>query len=205
MYKYSPFQMNKDEMPTTISVIDVMKKIMDRKNVAVDLHHRLTLIFSYLNFRGFKKMQEYRHIVESMDLLDLEKKFMKKYSKIYIGDGSKVVINPMNIMECENNFNIPVDKKRQIVKSLFEMWYNWEIETKKIMCEYLNEISSQDDSYDVACILEKEIKCVDKEIFTIKTYMNELSDADWCIKHMYSMQKHLHEKYEEEIEEFFED
>lgn len=205
MYKYSPFQMNKDEMPTTISVIDVMKKIMDRKNVAVDLHHRLTLIFSYLNFRGFKKMQEYRHIVESMDLLDLEKKFMKKYSKIYIGDGSKVVVNPMNIMECENNFNIPVDKKRQIVKSLFEMWYNWEIETKKIMCEYLNEISSQDDSYDVACILEKEIKCVDKEIFTIKTYMNELSDADWCIKYMYSIQKHLHEKYEEEIEEFFED
>lgn len=207
MYKYSPFQIkdgtSKNE--TVVSPADIMKKIMDRKSVAVDFHHKLMLIFSYLNLKGFKKMQKYRHIVESMDSIELEKRYMDKYSKIYIGDGSKVVVNPMNIMECENNFAISVDKKRAIIKSLFELWHNWEVETRSLMCEYIHAIEDSEDAYMVICTLEKELKFLEEEIRSIKKYISEFSDVDWCIKYIYGMQKHLHDKYEHEIEEFFED
>lgn len=209
MDKYAPFFINNSsEKESELSKEDVICMLLNRKATGVEIHHKLMFIFKYIGMSGFKEMQKYRHIKEMMELIQDEKKYMKISGKIILGKASDITVNPINILNNTDPMSITSDKKRLLIKTAFDIWKDWECETKTILCDTLSKLEKQENKHDFIYIIDdiKQSMCsVAKEIDKIKKISMTLNDVDWCIKYMHSIQHELKEKYEDKLDELFED
>ena len=195
--KFSPYKMDQSTKEM-VDPHDIMIKILCRKKTGLEFHNKLYLTFKLLNMKGFAKEQKYHMIKEMESFIDFQKYYMKKYHKVPEIEVEKIQFDPYNLSQMDV-YSLTGDKKSMIIKLIFEEWKKWECETEEVIKEYIKQV---DEDYEE---IEEIIEDVQHEIKKLIKEFVEYNDVGWCIKYLYNKQHYIKEKYDDKIEEIFED
>jgi len=190
----------KTTMDSEITSLDILQNVLKRKLKGVMFHDDLQTCFDFLNMHGFKREHEYRTLSEMAEYKSMNRYIVNHYDKFPLKDVDRVEVNPLNLKFVENRKDITTEQKKQMLKMLFDMWCEWENETREIMESYVTQLAKMEcnmDSMKVKSMLED----VTMEYKYIERRLIEYNNVNWDLHHIYSIQHDIHEKFKEKLKE----
>ena len=177
-------------------MIETFNEISQRMIKGIMYHEQWADLFDFLNFRGFKRQQEYRFLKENAELRGVHRYTINHCNKL-IND--KTIDSVKEIPETWYNYTkLDVDNniRKQYVKDIFKKWHTWETETKKFYEEKFKQLT---DNGRIASAnkVNELIKNVDKELKCLTRQVLEYQSVDWDLEYLMWQQDCIHDEYEE--------
>lgn len=174
---------------------EIYKKIKSRSITAIMFHQQLAEAFGFLNLHGFKRWNEYQAIKEFMEMLGIVR-YNVEHNYHIIGDVDGA--NPKALPYEWLNYT-KMDTTDSLIKSFtlesFKKWFDWETETKKLLCLYYKELTNNNDIAD-ACKIKSLLDDVDEELkYLTRMYLNLKHNYEDCVSLL--VQEEIHNKYKD--------
>lgn len=181
-------------------MIELFNEISQRMIKGIMYHEQWADIFDFLNFRGFKRQQEYQFLKENAELRGVHRYAINHCNKL-IND--KVIESVKEIPESWYNYTkLDVDNniRKQYARDIFTKWQSWEMETKRFY-EDKFRVLTQNGKIASANKVNELIKSVDKELKNLNRQMLEYQSVDWNLEYLMWRQDCLHEEYDKKEKE----
>lgn len=165
-------------------------------------HEQLSDYFDFLNMPGYKTMQCYRFLDESMELRSIHDYYINHFGKLIkqaeVGDPK--VISDSWYRYSKKDVS-PNDKYKYILSG-FEKWVDWEKETKEKYSTWYGELISNRE-YATADIILDVLRNVDEELALASMMYIEINDLGGNMDAIISKQESLVEEYSEKCKKMF--
>lgn len=182
-----------------ITSLDILQNVLKRKLKGVMFHDDLQTCFDFLNMHGFKREQEYRTLSEMAEFKSLERYIINHYDVMPNKETDRLEVNPLNLKSVQGRKNISTEQKKQMLKVLFDMWCEWEDETRGMLEMYTTSLAKMECNIDAKKI-RKLLEDVAMEYKYIERRVIEYNNVEWSLHHMYMEQDSIHEKFKEKLE-----
>ena len=135
----------------------------------------------YLRFLGFEDLawqQRMRYLDESTNFACIHKQYLELTGKLLHFDTPQY--DPIIPASWYNYTTANVDNstRQKYLKSIFEIWHNWEQETVTLYEQTIKECRTAGNER-AALILEKYLKDVACELHDLETLWTEFEMAEW--------------------------
>lgn len=179
---------------------DIFKAILDRQTIAIDFHDQMADMSDFLGLRGYKRLHEYQYFVESAERRALKRYYINHHNQILLGSDSlmKPDVIPDDWIDY-TRMDVNPDTRKAAVKANFEMYHEWEKETKDCYEDYAKMLLSQGFIADYNAVNEL-LKCVVKELKHLERMIITLSSMEWDMVYIESVQYEMHEHYRKKEE-----
>ena len=164
-----------------MTVEEIFSRITARIIKGVMIHQELANYFSFLGLEGYELEQRKRYIDESEFLNKVNQYYVRHYLKLIPDvqiDIPKVIPNKLYKYNSEQ---LETNDITQAVSSIFQLWMNWEKETKQFYEEcyikLMDDNSAVEDALFVKCIVED----VGKELLNVKSKLLMLKSINFDI------------------------
>lgn len=187
-----------------MDIKELFAKLAKHKCEGVLFHNCLADYFDFLSYTGFKCMQEYRFICESLELRKLHQYFIEHFNMLIPYSD---IEHDSPIPKAWNDFTrqeVDIDARRNAVIDCFDKWVEWEKKTKEVLEDCFVELTNMGEiaaaEWVGECITSqaKELKVAEKMQLKLMT-VNYDHDC------MFSIQDELYEKFKEKIHELGEE
>lgn len=185
---------------STMSCHDIFREINDRMIVAIMFHDQMADMYDFLGLNGFKRMHEFQFLSESVERRGLKRYYINHHNKLLIGGNvSDPDVIPDEWVKYKRQEVSPQVRKQAVEKS-FEMYREWEHETKECYEKYAKALTDMGHMADagkvgsLVCDVDMELKCIDRLMLCLKSVSyNEVYIA--------TVQEEIHEKYDRQTKE----
>ena len=163
------------------------------------MHEQLSNYFDFLGLQGFKRCQEYHYFEESCNYRSLNRYYLNHHDKlIELGNVEDPHVIPDSWYKYTRH-DVDNGTKKNAVKNAFQIWEEWETETKKVYESHfrelmnLGEVASAMKIKEFLCDVDEELKCVQRKVL-------ELKAIDYDLSIIVPMQDEIHDKYKEKLD-----
>lgn len=158
------------------------------------MHMQLADYFDFLGLMGFKRQQEYYHMMHTAEIRGLHRWYINRYNMLFPrGTDVQEDVIP-TAWDRYSRMDVDAAARKSAVKSAMAMWVNKATLSKEKVEEaaktLLDEGCVADYEY-MACLVksfDKELKCATRQSI-------RLAGCDYDAREMFDMQRQLHEKY----------
>jgi hypothetical protein len=182
-----------------MTVEEIYQKIANHMIEGMMTHEQLANYFDFLGLAGYKRCHEYHYLDESLAYRSLCRYYINHDNKLIMyTKREKVALIP------ESWFNhvrqdVDTSTKRNAVKSAFDLWQKWEVETKELYEQMYNCLIGLEEVAD-ACKIKQLLKDVDEELKVVEREILNLKSVDYDMIYILECQDCMHERYKEKME-----
>lgn len=183
-----------------MTVSEIFAKISERQDVGIAMHFDMADYFDFLNLHGFKRIQEYQYLCESVNRRCTHRYFINHYQKqLKINSTDYIAVIPSSWFNY-SRADVDTSTMKKSVKDAFEMWVKWEEESKKL---YENMYSELVKIGEIAAAMKvKELICdVDMELKYAYRLHLDIKASGYEPIYILGMQDCLHEEYDKKTKE----
>lgn len=199
--------MQKQQMPMpNVSVREILEVINCRQKQALKFHKETSHLFDFLSLRGYKRLHEYRYLLESAENLELNRYAINHHNillKCHCDEiekqRGKLVVIPEEMFALER-CDVTPQQKRDIIRTSFTAYKDWERETKDCLEEYYTQfidINKGAGSQLVMCML----KSVDHELKRLERICLDLEAVEYNMVYIVACQTEMHDHYQAKTKE----
>lgn len=187
-----------------MDVKELFARLSKHSSEGILFHSCLADYFDFLGYNGFKCIQEYRFIYESLDLRKLHRYFIEDYNMLIPTDD---IAHTSPIPEAWQDFTrqeVGTEARRNAVIECFDKWVKWEQETQMLLEDTYKELTDQ-VAIAAAEWMAERIKEQGKELKVAEKMQLKLQTVDYDPECVFSIQDELHEKFKEKLHELGEE
>lgn len=179
---------------------EIFQFINARQIAALMFHDQMADTYDFLGLNGFKRLHEYQYFAESAEHRGLKRYFINHHNKLL--ESAKIPTKKVIPEDWTkyDRFDVTAQIRKQHIEKSFEMYENWESDTKEIY-EYcakclfdLGRIADFEKVKELICDVDMELKCLDRLLI-------ELKSVDFNNVYMETIQSELHERYDKKTKE----
>ena len=188
-----------------MTVEEIFSRLMAHMKKGLEVHDQFTIIFKYLNLRGYSKCQEYHYFEENIGYCRLRNFYLQHYNKIIAFENKmdNVDLIPSTWLKYER-MAVDTSTKRTAIRDIFKKWVDWETETKLLYESSYKELYNLGE---IAAALEvgRFVTDVSQELVRAREKLMDLESYGYDIVEIIDEQERLYNLYVEKIKNIFED
>lgn len=190
--KDNPMSSKKEAMSTKK---DIFMATLDRLTMGTSFHCQMADMNDFLGLRGYKRLHEYQYFMDSAEIRAIKRYFINHHNKILLASENLAMpdIIPDDWL-VHTRFEVSPDARKEAIKKNWELYHEWEKETKECYEEYYCMLMELGAVYD-GKVMGELVKDSEKELKHLERDMLTLSAMDYDIVYVESVQYDIHEHY----------
>jgi hypothetical protein len=184
-----------------LTVSEIFERVHNHQCDGVCTHDDLVEYFGFLSLNGFREMQMYQLFSENAEKKHIQDYYMKHYNQfIKQKEESESDFDSVIPTDWLSHTRFDVDKstKARGVKNAFELWKEWETESKAV---YQKAYSDLTEIGEIAAAekIKELVTGVDDELAMIDTYILSMRSIDYDMVEIYDMQDTIERYYRKKL------
>lgn len=158
------------------------------------MHMQLADYFDFLGLMGFKRQQEYYHMMHTAEIRGVHRWYINRYNMLFPrGTAVEEDVIP-TAWDRYSRMDVDASARKTAVKNAMAMWVNKATQSKEKAEEAAKAL------LDEGCVADYDfmrgfVRCLDKELKCATRQSIRLAGCDYDAREMFDMQHDLHEKY----------
>lgn len=177
-----------------MTVAEIFSTLSSHMIKGIMIHEHLSNYFDFLSLRGYKRCHEYHYLQETCTHRKLCRYYINHFHKLI---AESPIENPKVIPDSWYRYtrqDVDNGTKKTAIKNAFELWKNWEIETKELYEKSYKDLLELGDIGATNLICEL-IKDVDYELKQVNRKLLELKSIDYDLSIIVPAQTEIHNHY----------
>lgn len=174
---------------------EIFQEISKRQITALMLHDQLKDLYDFLGLPGFKCWHYHQFIQESKGFQKLKHYFVSTHNKLL--NHAKTEQPKQLIPDDWYNYtrmDVTPQLRKQYVEMSFEVYKDWEEETKRCYEEYSKALYDMGKTAD-ACRVECLVNDVSCELKQLYKWMIKLKASGYDAGYILDIQSYFHKRY----------
>ena len=160
---------------------EIYRKILERKMTGIHYHLELSEYYKFLAVDKYWCLHKKHANCEMKDYEKTVNKYMEYTNKLIKTASPEIRRVVPDSWYGYKRQDVNPSEKRKAVRDGFQMWLDWEIETKSLYLEYYAELK-QMNSLTLARMVGHMIMDEDEEISEAESMMLDLADAEYSME-----------------------
>ncbi len=154
--------------------------------------------YDFLSLPGYKKCQEYHHLSELKEYLNLYHYYIEHYNKLLnVPAAAEIEVFSQSWYKYTRQ-EVDTNTKRTAIQNIMKKWVNWEQETKSLYQNMYKELIALNE-VAAANFLENYINDVSEELRQAQQKLIELETINYDAIEIIKEQQHYLNKYKKKI------
>ena len=177
---------------------EIFASIVNHQIRGVMFHAQMADYFDFLSLRGYKRLHECHYYEESCEFRSTCRYYINHYGKLISpGVTADPEVIPSGWLKYSRS-DVDAGTKRTSTKKAFQMWVDWEKDTKKLYQQAwkdlmeIGDVASALFVKDMICDVDCELKCAERMELDLKS-------VDFSLDVIIPEQKCLHDKYKKKL------
>lgn len=177
-----------------MTLTDIYSELSNHMLEGVMLHKQLSDYYIFLGLPGYSKTHHYHYLEESKAYSELTTFYISHFNRLLpeteIKNPSIIPSNWYRYDRCD----VDSDTKQDSVIKGFDIWIDWENDTKKLYESFYNSLMQMGE-VSSAIFIEKYITDVNNELECALSEKLYLKSVEWNMGYIVGEQENLYKKY----------